>query len=69
MHGSWGILIITPTRHTRPEPLETIAGLQCSMFTMDEKPPSCIEYAREKVFGIDFDKDSAESVRHVNPAC
>ncbi len=31
---------------------------QSHLFTMDEKPTRCTEYAREKVFGIDFDEKS-----------
>ncbi len=33
---------------------------------MDEKPPRCIEYAREKVFGIDFDEKSVRVARCLN---
>jgi type I restriction enzyme M protein len=36
------------------------------LFTMDEKPPRCIEYAREKVFGIDFDEKSVRVARCLN---
>jgi type I restriction enzyme M protein len=42
-------------------------GLSAShLFTMDEKPPRCIEYAREKVFGIDFDEKSVRVARCLN---
>jgi len=39
---------------------------QSNLFTMDEKPPRCIEYAREKVFGIDFDEKSVRVARCLN---
>lgn len=39
---------------------------QSHLFTMDEKPPRCIEYAREKVFGIDFDEKSVRVARCLN---
>ena len=42
-------------------------GLSVShLFTMDEKPQRCIEYAREKVFGIDFDEKSVRVARCLN---
>ncbi len=42
-------------------------GLPIShLFTMDEKPARCIEYAREKVFGIDFDEKSVRVARCLN---
>jgi len=42
-------------------------GLQISnLFTMDEKPARCVEYAREKVFGIDFDEKSVRVARCLN---
>jgi type I restriction enzyme M protein len=42
-------------------------GLSAShLFTMDEKPARCIEYAREKVFGIDFDEKSVHVARCLN---
>ena len=42
-------------------------GLPVSnLFTMDEKPARCIEYAREKVFGIDFDEKSVRVARCLN---
>ncbi|HEY5504968.1 MAG TPA: N-6 DNA methylase [Sedimentisphaerales bacterium] len=42
-------------------------GLSVShLFTMDEKPARCIEYAREKVFGIDFDEKSVRVARCLN---
>lgn len=39
---------------------------QSQLFTMDEKPPRCTEYAREKVFGIDFDEKSVRVARCLN---
>ena len=36
------------------------------LFTMDEKPPRCTEYAREKVFDIDFDEKSVRVARCLN---
>lgn len=39
---------------------------QSHLFTMDEKPERCIEYAREKVFGIDFDERSVRVARCLN---
>src|SRR5471030_2813316 len=33
---------------------------------MDEKPARCIEYAREKVFAIDFDEKSVRVSRCLN---
>lgn len=39
---------------------------QSHLFTMDEKPQRCIEYAREKVFGIDFDEKSVRVARCLN---
>ena len=39
---------------------------QSHLFTMDEKPPRCTEYAREKVFGIDFDEKSVRVARCLN---
>ena len=39
---------------------------QSNLFTMDEKPTRCIEYAREKVFGIDFDEKSVRVARCLN---
>jgi type I restriction enzyme M protein len=39
---------------------------QSNLFTMDEKPQRCIEYAREKVFGIDFDEKSVRVARCLN---
>jgi type I restriction enzyme M protein len=39
---------------------------QSHLFTMEEKPPRCIEYAREKVFGIDFDEKSVRVARCLN---
>jgi type I restriction enzyme M protein len=42
-------------------------GLSIShLFTMDEKPQRCLEYAREKVFGIDFDEKSVRVARCLN---
>ena len=42
-------------------------GLPVShLFTMDEKPARCIEHAREKVFGIDFDEKSVRVARCLN---
>jgi type I restriction enzyme M protein len=42
-------------------------GLSAShLFTMDEKPARCIEYAREKVFGMDFDEKSVRVARCLN---
>jgi type I restriction enzyme M protein len=42
-------------------------GLSISnLFTMEEKPQRCIEYAREKVFGIDFDEKSVRVARCLN---
>ena len=39
---------------------------QSHLFTMDEKPSRCIEYAREKVFAIDFDEKSVRVARCLN---
>jgi type I restriction enzyme M protein len=39
---------------------------QSNLFTMDEKPQRCTEYAREKVFGIDFDEKSVRVARCLN---
>jgi type I restriction enzyme M protein len=39
---------------------------QSHLFTMDQKPQRCIEYAREKVFGIDFDEKSVRVARCLN---
>lgn len=39
---------------------------QSHLFTMDEKPMRCTEYAREKVFGIDFDEKSVRVARCLN---
>lgn len=39
---------------------------QSHLFTMDEKPARCTEYAREKVFGIDFDEKSVRVARCLN---
>lgn len=39
---------------------------QSHLFTMDEKPQRCTEYAREKVFGIDFDEKSVRVARCLN---
>lgn len=39
---------------------------QSHLFTMDEKPTRCTEYAREKVFGIDFDEKSVRVARCLN---
>lgn len=39
---------------------------QSNLFTMDEKPTRCIEYARDKVFGIDFDEKSVRVARCLN---
>jgi type I restriction enzyme M protein len=37
-----------------------------NLFTMDEKPPRCEEYVREKVFGLDFDEKSIRVARTLN---
>jgi type I restriction enzyme M protein len=39
---------------------------QSHLFTMDEKPERCTEYAREMVFGIDFDEKSVRVARCLN---
>jgi type I restriction enzyme M protein len=39
---------------------------QSHLFTMDEKPTRCTEYAQEKVFGIDFDEKSVRVARCLN---
>lgn len=39
---------------------------QSNLFTMDEKPPRCTEYARDNVFGIDFDDKSVRVARCLN---
>jgi type I restriction enzyme M protein len=39
---------------------------QSNLFTMDEKPTRCTEYARDKVFGIDFDDKSVRVARCLN---
>jgi len=39
---------------------------QSHLFTMDEKPQRCLEYAQEKVFGIDFDDKSVRVARCLN---
>ena len=39
---------------------------QSNLFTMDEKPTRCTEYAREQVFGIDFDEKSVRVARCLN---
>ncbi len=39
---------------------------QSHLFTMDEKPARCTEYAREKVFAIDFDEKSVRVARCLN---
>ncbi len=39
---------------------------QSHLFTMDEKPTRCTEYARDKVFGIDFDEKSVRVARCLN---
>jgi type I restriction enzyme M protein len=42
-------------------------GLPLSnLFTMDEKPERCTEYARDKVFAIDFDDKSVRVARCLN---
>lgn len=46
--------------------LEDEGRPQSHLFTMDEKPTRCIEYAREKVFGIDFDEKSVRVARCLN---
>lgn len=39
---------------------------QSHLFTMDEKPERCTEYARDMVFGIDFDEKSVRVARCLN---
>jgi type I restriction enzyme M protein len=39
---------------------------QSHLFTMDEKPTRCTEYARDKVFAIDFDDKSVRVARCLN---
>nr|WP_281720260.1 N-6 DNA methylase [Nitrosomonas nitrosa] len=46
--------------------LEDEGQPQSHLFTMDEKPQRCTEYAREKVFGIDFDEKSVRVARCLN---
>lgn len=46
--------------------LEDEGQSQSNLFTMDEKPERCTEYAREKVFGIDFDEKSVRVARCLN---
>ena len=42
-------------------------GLQEShLFTMDAKPPRCVDYVREKVFAMDFDEKSVRVSRCLN---
>ena len=36
------------------------------LFTMEEKPPRCNDYVREKVFAIDFDEKSVRVSRCLN---
>lgn len=43
------------------------AGLEAShLFTMDEKPQSCKDYVRDKVFALDFDEKSVRVARCLN---
>lgn len=42
-------------------------GLPIShLFTMEEKPPRCVDYARKKIFAIDFDEKSVRVARCLN---
>ncbi|MFZ3209712.1 MAG: type I restriction enzyme HsdR N-terminal domain-containing protein [Geobacteraceae bacterium] len=42
-------------------------GLQAShLFTLEQKPPRCHDYVREKVFAIDFDEKSVRVARCLN---
>ncbi|GAB2176906.1 N-6 DNA methylase [Dongia sp. agr-C8] len=36
------------------------------LFTMEEKPPRCVDYVRDKVFAIDFDEKSVRVSRCLN---
>lgn len=42
-------------------------GIQVSnLFSLEEKPPRCEDYVREKVFGIDFDEKAVRVARTLN---
>ena len=36
------------------------------LFTMDDKPPRCEDYVRDKMFAIDFDEKSVRVSRCLN---
>jgi type I restriction enzyme M protein len=39
---------------------------QSHLFTMEQKPPRCVEYVNDKVFAIDFDEKSVRVARCLN---
>jgi type I restriction enzyme M protein len=46
--------------------LEDLGIPQSNLFTMDQKPPRCVDYVRDKVFAIDFDEKSVRVARCLN---
>jgi len=52
--------------HVWKQILEQEGRSASHLFTMEDKPQRCIDYAREKVFGIDFDEKSVRVARCLN---
>lgn len=52
--------------HTWLSILKDMGKDESHLFTMEEKPPRCIDYVRNNVFGIDFDEKSVRVARCLN---
>jgi type I restriction enzyme M protein len=63
--GSAGFTVHTMF-HVWRQIMENLGLEESHLFTMDQKPPRCEDYVRDKVFAIDFDEKSVRVSRCLN---